>query len=221
MSTSRTPDHFARLYESNPDPWGFQTDPYEQAKYRRSIEVLEAALLSRDGPDNPAPRARLSGHDTGKTTDLSSRRFTAGLEVGCSIGVLTRMLAPLCDTLLGLDIVDQALEAAVKRCADRPWVRFQRMRMPDEWPDQRFDLILFSEVLYFLTPHDIRRCADRAKHSLLPGARVLLVNWLGQSDDPCSGDQAAEHFIAATAGTLSVRRQDRQPGYRLDLLTAP
>jgi hypothetical protein len=54
--------------------------------------------------------------------------------------------------------------------------------------------------------------------SLLPGACVVLVNWLGQSDDPCSGDEAADRFIAATAGSLHVARQVRQPGYRLDLL---
>jgi hypothetical protein len=75
-----------------------------------------------------------------------------------------------------------------------------------------------SEVLYFLTPADIGRCADRVKASLLPGGTVLLVNWLGQSDDPCSGEEAANRFIAATAGVLRVSRQDRQPRYRLDLL---
>ncbi len=177
--------------EFNPDPWGFQTDPYEQAKYHRSI-----ALLGR-------------------------RRFASGLEVGCSIGVLTHMLAPLCDALLGVDLLDQPLQAARARCADQSWVRFQRMRVPDEWPDQRFDLILLSEVLYFLSPADIERCAARIRSSLLPRAKVLLVNWLGQSDDPCSGDEAAEHFIAATADVLPVAHQERQSRYRLDLLAAP
>jgi 2-polyprenyl-3-methyl-5-hydroxy-6-metoxy-1,4-benzoquinol methylase len=191
MIGSRDSSHFARLYQSNPDPWGFQTDPYELDKYRHTVEAL-------------------GGH-----------RFVSGLEVGCSIGVLTRMLAPECETLLAIDIVDQPLEAAAKRCSDQPWVRFQRMQVPDEWPDQRYDLIVLSEVLYFLSPSDIDRCVQRIGGSLLPGARVLLVNWLGQTDDPCSGDQAAERFIPAAVGTLTVAHQDRQPRYRLDLLTAP
>src|ERR1700760_4307280 len=181
MTGSRDPSHFARLYQSNPDPWGFRTDPYEQAKYHHSIEVL-------------------GGH-----------RFTAGLEVGCSIGVLTRMLAPMCATLLAVDIVDEPLAAAAKRCADQWWVRFGRMRIPEEWPDQRFDLIVLSEVLYFLSPVDIDRCASRVGGGLLPGTKVLLVNWLGQSDDPCSGDQAAERFISGTKDVLMIARQDRQP----------
>jgi SAM-dependent methyltransferase len=190
MTESRDPAHFARLYQSKPDPWGFCTDPYEQAKYRHTIEILHGS------------------------------RFVSALEVGCSIGVLTNMLAPQCDALLALDIVDQPLETAVRRCADQPWVKFQRMQVPAEWPDRRFDLILLSEVLYFLTPPDIDRCARQVKASLLPNAKILLINWLGQSDDPCSGDQAAERFITATAGTLAMQHQDRRPRYRLDLLTA-
>jgi hypothetical protein len=94
------------------------------------------------------------------------------------------------------------------------------MQVPNEWPDQSFDLIVLSEVLYFLSPEDIDRCARRTRDSLLSGGKVLLVNWLGQSDDPCSGDQAADRFITSAAETLTVARQDRQPGYRLDLLTA-
>ena len=190
MSGSRDSSHFARLYQSNPDPWGFRTDPYEQARYRHSIEAL------------------------------AGRHFTSGLEVGCSIGVLTHMLAPLCDALLALDIVDAPLTAAAERCADQPWVRFQRMQIPDAWPDRRFDLIVLSEVLYFLSPLDIDRCVQRVAATSLPDVHVLLVNWLGQSDDPCSGDQAAERFIVASSRTLTVRLHERRAGYRLDLLTA-
>jgi SAM-dependent methyltransferase len=188
MTESRSAAHFQRLYEASPDPWGFGSKPYEQEKYWRTVQAL------------------------------GGRRFTSGLEVGCSLGILTRMLAPHCDGLLGVDLVEQPLETARARCADQPGVSFQRMRVPNEWPDLRCDLIVLSEVLYFLTPADIDRCAGRVLASLLPDAMVVLVNWLGQSDDPCTGDEAANHFIAATTGSLGVVRQDRQPGYRLDIL---
>jgi cyclopropane fatty-acyl-phospholipid synthase-like methyltransferase len=177
------------LYESNPDPWGFTDDPYERAKYQHSIEAL----------GNP-------------------NRFLAGLEVGCSIGVLTHLLGPRCETLLGVDLLDQPLRLAAERCADQPWVSFRRMQVPDEWPNQRFDLIVLSEVLYFLSPEDIDRLVHRVTSSLLPGARVLLVNWLGESDDPMTGDAAAERFITTGASDLTVTEQARRPRYRLDLL---
>jgi SAM-dependent methyltransferase len=188
MTGSRPAAHFERLYQSNPDPWSFTTSTYEQAKYQRTLAAL------------------------------GDRRFASGLEVGCSIGVLTQMLAPRCDTLLGVDIVDTPLQIARTRCAVFPRVRFLRMQVPAEWPSQRFDLIVFSEVLYFLTSSDISLCAARTVTSLLPGGIVVLVNWLGPTDDPTTGNDAADHFIAAAARRLTSRRQARHEGYRLDVL---
>jgi SAM-dependent methyltransferase len=190
MTESRSAAHFQRIYEANPDPWGFGSTDYEQEKYQRTVRAL------------------------------GDRRFSAGLEVGCSIGVLTRMLAARCDSLLGIDLVEQPLHAARERCADLAHVRFRRMQVPGDWPDQRFDLIVLSEVLYFLTAGDIDWCARRAVASLLPNAVVVLVNWLGRSDDPSTGDEAADRFIAAASGSLLVSHQVRPPGYRLDVLVS-
>ncbi len=190
MTGSRAAAHFAHLYQSNSDPWGFQTSAYEQTKYRQTLSAL--------------------GH----------RRFTSGLEVGCSIGVLTRELAFRCDSLLGVDIVEDPLEAARSRCADQPQVQFRRMQVPAEWPEGCFDLMVFSEVLYFLSADDIRRCASHVLSSQSPGSMVVLVNWLGQTDDPTPGNEAAKVFIDATTGRLMVERHEQHEGYRLDVLTA-
>ncbi len=190
MTGSRAATHFKRLYESNPDPWGFRTSGYEQIKYGQTISAL------------------------------GDRHFTSGLEVGCSIGVLTRDLAERCDSLLGVDIVEEPLELARSRCADQPQVRFRRMQVPVEWPEGCFDLIVFSEVLYFLSAADIGRCVSRVLDSMLPGGMVVLVNWLGQTDDPTPGNEAAEMFIGATTGRLTVVRGELHEGYRLDVLLA-
>src|SRR5471030_1508163 len=172
MTESRSESHFQRLYQSNPDPWAFQTSAYEQAKYRGTVDAL------------------------------GDRSFASGLEVGCSIGILTRMLAPRCARLLGVDIVEDPLPAARAHCADQPQVRFERMRVPLEWPVERFDLIVLSEVLYFLSAGDIRWCARHVVDTLLPGGVVVLVNWSGRTGDPSSGDVAPERFISATDGVL-------------------
>lgn len=190
MSGSRDAEHFERLYQSNPDPWGFTTSDYEKAKYAATLAALG------DG------------------------RFRSGLEVGCSIGVLTQLLAPACDALLGIDIVAAPLQKAAARCADMGHVRFQQMQVPGAWPEGQFDLIVLSEVLYFLTREDISRCAERVRSCLLPGGVVVLVNWLGQTDDPTPGEAAAEQFIAAMDGALVPVRQVQDQGYRLDLLRA-
>jgi 2-polyprenyl-3-methyl-5-hydroxy-6-metoxy-1,4-benzoquinol methylase len=189
MTGSRSADHFRRIYASGPDPWGFASSPYEQAKYQRTIEAL------------------------------GGRRFASALEIGCSIGVLTRMLAGHCDRLLGIDVVPEPLAAARGRCADLPWVSFAEMQAPDRWPDGRFDLIVFSEVLYFLDRTDIHRCANLARNSVLPNATIVLVNWLGCSDDPCSGDEAADTFVEVCTGRCQSRQVQREVGYRIDVIS--
>ena len=185
---SRDAAHFQRIYDAATDPWQFHTSAYEQAKYRQTIASLD------------------------------DRRFRSGFEAGCSIGVLTRLLAGRCDRLLAVDIVDAPLSVARKACADQPWVRFEQKQVPDEWPDESFDLIVLSEVLYFLSPVDIAKVADRVSATLDEAGIVLLVNWRGRSDDPCTGDEAAGIFIDRTQRWLTARTQHLEDAYRLDLL---
>jgi 2-polyprenyl-3-methyl-5-hydroxy-6-metoxy-1,4-benzoquinol methylase len=124
-------------------------------------------------------------------------RFRAGLEIGCSIGELTRCLALHCDTWHGVDVVAAALETARKRCADLAHVSFSHMQVPAQWPDGSYDLIVLSEVLYFLSRADIALIAARVRDRLTGGGVVLLVNWRGVADNPIGGDAAARLFIAA------------------------
>ena len=182
------PEVFERLYARDPDPWGFHTSQYERDKY--------AATLA----------------------SLPSGRFAAGFEVGCSIGVLTRQLAARCDTLLAVDVAEAALVAARAACAGLDHVSFRRRRIPGGWPRGRFDLIVLSEVLYFLGAADLAATARRAVASLAPGGVALLVNWTGPTNSPITGDAAAQGFIAASRLTPVLQR--REARYRLDLLRA-
>jgi cyclopropane fatty-acyl-phospholipid synthase-like methyltransferase len=188
MSPSVPPAYFDALYARDPDPWSFETSAYEARKYEMSLAAL---------PSQP---------------------FQAALELGCSIGVLTRMLALRCEALLATDGSAVALEHARRRCADLPRVRFRKLRIPDEWPEGDFDLIVLSEILYFLEPSDIRRSAARVRESLRTRGAVLVVNYLGEMDNPTTGEQAAEIFLAGCAPRLRPASQLREPGWRLDLL---
>jgi SAM-dependent methyltransferase len=144
--------------------------------------------------------------------------YEAVFEVGCSIGILTRMLAPICESLLAVDVSRIALKRARHTCHGLGNVTISRMRIPAEWPVQQFDLILLSEVLYFLDPKDIRTTAQKTLSSLSANGKVLLVNWLGETDYPCDGDEAAELFISAAGKNLRIAEQHRNSDYRLDLL---
>ncbi len=191
MTSSHDAEHFRRIYARNADPWAFQTSAYEQEKYQRTLAAL------------------------------GGRRFRSGFEPGCSIGVLTRLLATRCDALLAADIVEEPLCTARKLCVDLPWVRFTRLSVPDEWPDGHFDLIVLSEVLYFLAPKDIARLAGRVLNGLDPDGVVVSVNWRGHGDDPCGGDEAATILLNETHSLLSVASSFLTASYRIDMLTRP
>jgi cyclopropane fatty-acyl-phospholipid synthase-like methyltransferase len=184
--TSLPPAYFDNLYANNGDPWRFASSDYERAKYDATMAAL------------PAPR------------------FSAGFEVGCSIGVLTRQLADRCASLLAVDVADAALAQARARCTGLRHVTIQRMRIPTEWPDRVFDLVLLSEVLYYLSPDDIAQAASRTRACLSRLGAILLVHYILPTDYPCSGDIAAEIFIANVGLAPTLQRREAQ--YRLDLL---
>ncbi len=184
------PGYFERLYQSDSDPWRFATSSYERDKYAVTIAAL--------------PR----------------ERFARGFEVGCSIGVLTRQLAARCTQLLAVDVAETAIAQARARCADLPDVAFARMAVPGEWPGGTFDLVLFSEVLYYLGLDGIVEAARRTLACLEPGGAVLLVNWRGPTDGVGTGEELADRFIAACGSAVRHTRQERAERYRLDVLEA-
>ena len=183
---SLPPAYFDRLYADDPDPWRFETSDYERGKYGATLNAL--------------PRSR----------------FESALEVGCSIGVLTRLLAARCASLLAVDVAEAALGQARRRCADLSQVRFERMQVPEEFPARSFDLIILSEVLYYLAPEAVDRLAATVRACLAPGGCVVLVHYTQPTNYPLSGDAASDRFIAQSG--LPVTRQSRQLQYRLDLL---
>lgn len=181
---------FDALYRDDPDPWEFETSAYEREKYEATLAAL------------PAPRYR------------------RGLEVGCSIGVLTARLAAVCDALVAVDASEVALAAARTRPGNEG-ATFLRADVPTEWPDGPFDLVVLSELLYFLEPAEIPALACRVAGSAERDAAVVLVDYLGPCDRPLDGDAAADAFLTAAA-SRGFRRtgQVRTQSYRIDVLAA-
>ena len=150
---------------------------------------------------------------------LPKQSYESALEVGCSIGILTRELASRCDRLLSLDAAQAALDQAKHRCADVAAVRFEQMFVPEQWPQEVFDLILLSEVVYYMDEQDVGRLASKAAHSLAASGDIVLVHWTGETNYPLTGDEAAGLFIDLIAPSVEVVRRDRYPTYRLDVLS--
>ena len=168
--------HFERLYRSNPDPWNYATSPYEQQKFA----------------------ATLSG--------LQSPRYASAIEVGCSIGVLGAGLRHRCDRYLGLDLSPTALRLARRRLAHCGNVALRQVEVPRRWPRRRADLIVLSEILYYLCPDEVSALARHVALSLVPGGEVVIVACLGDTDTVLSGATATRLFTRALRGLRPVQR---------------
>ncbi len=177
--------YFDELYQRDADPWHFATKDYEHQKYAVTLENL--------------PR----------------ERYRNALELGGSIGVLTRLLAARADQLLSVDAAQIAVDAARARCADLANVEIERATLPDEFPGRKFDLILMSEVGYYFALPDLKRLSERVLDALESGGDLMLVHYLPNVPDyPLTGDEVHEFFLQLPE--LEHLRGLRAERYRLD-----
>jgi len=176
--------YFEALYIKDPDPWNYESSPYEARKYAATVGVLPQATYRR------------------------------GLDLGCSIGVLTCKIATLCNSLTAVDTSRHALTVARQRCPD-PHVSFVHAHLPDgEW-GAPFDLLVLSEILYYLQPEAIQRLAKRLTRHADRGAHVVLAHWTGKTNYPLTADAATE--LLRSSLPVSVLEEVTHPKYRLDL----
>jgi hypothetical protein len=174
--TDRLPDaYFAGMYAGASDPWHLADRWYERRKYAISMAML------------PMPTYRHA------------------FEPGCSVGVLTELLANRCERVTATDVVPDALGAAADRLngvGDRLSLRV--LSLDDDWPSEDFDLVVLSEVAYYLSARRLRDVLDREFARLADGTTVLASHWRHPVVDyPLSGD-AANAMIDATQGLNRV-----------------
>jgi SAM-dependent methyltransferase len=179
-----SPEYFEDKYRNDIDPWQFRSSDYEREKYQATI-----AALSRP-------------------------RYGRALEVGCSIGVFTRLLAPRCDTLVAIDASATAIAAAQENAPAQ--VTFEVGTLPKDFPPGPFDLIILSEVLYYFVEADLQRLAGRCLDALAPGGEMIACHWLGETNYPLTGTDASELFAAAVAFRLPIQVPLRDEAYRLE-----
>lgn len=139
-----------RLHVDEVDPWGVDERWYEQRKRELVLSCL--------------PR----------------QRFRRAVEVGCSTGALAAALAERCDDLLALDQSTTAVRRAQERLADAGLghARAERASLPEEWPVVAgCDLVVISEVGYFLGAARLEQLLARVATSLDADGVVVLCHW--------------------------------------------
>ncbi len=175
---------FESKYRATEDPWSFAANPFELDRYERIL------------------------------ANLRGQTYANAFEPGCSVGVLTARLAPLCGRLLATDLSPTAVERARQRCSALPNITLRCEGLQDIEP-QDWDLLVFSEIGYYFDPAAWRQVAGRLIVALPAGATVLASHWLGHSvDHRMHGDNV--HAILRERPDLHLTQSERHSEFRLD-----
>ena len=172
------------------------TSPYEQAKYEQTLALLP------------------------------SGRIGNALEIACAEGHFTVQLASRVDSLVAADISRVALDRAQERVNGRGQLRFLQLDLAHDPIPGRYDLIVCSEVLYYMGGiSELADVARRIARALRPGGHLVTAHANLVVDDPeqpgfdwdlpYGGRVIGE--VLAGAGDLRLVRELRTPAYRVQL----
>lgn len=145
--TANQTDYFDQLYQHTNDPWHYETRWYEQRKRDICLALLPKAM------------------------------YPTTLEVGCGNGVFSQLLASRSKALLCIDGHAKAVALASERLQRYQHVTVQQGLIPQALPNARYDLIVMSEILYYLSADDLQAVITWLKQSLNPAGTLLCCHW--------------------------------------------
>ncbi|MGR3885673.1 SAM-dependent methyltransferase [Pseudomonas sp. 1152_12] len=178
--------YFDQLFAGNDDPWAFRQRWYERRK-----RALTLAVLTRP-------------------------RYTSIFEPGCANGELSAELAPRCDRLVCCDTAAAAVALAKNRLLGFPHAQVQQSRLPDQWPAGAFELIVLSELCYYLDADDLHRLVDCALASLTEDGQLLACHWRPAIEGcPQTADQV--HALLQQRLVMAPVVQHHESDFLLDL----
>jgi SAM-dependent methyltransferase len=179
--------HFEEMHRRDGDPWGFRTSWYERRKYAITMAAL--------------PRAR----------------YERVWEPAASIGELTRLLSERADRVDASDVSPTAVAAAREANAGRPGVRVAEVRLPAAPPVTGYDLIVLSEILYYLPDPDREQVLVTAAEVAAPEADLVVVHWRHNPEDAWAAGADVNAAVRERPGWSPLVRHD-EPDFVLDVL---
>lgn len=144
---SELSDYFAELYADSTDPWQYEARWYEARK--------RAVCLSL----------------------LPHLHYQSAIELGCSNGVFSKQLAKRCGQLLCIDGQPAAVRLARERLKGLAHVDVQQGLIPQDLPKQTFDLIVVSEILYYLSAAQLQAVIAWLPGALADNGVIVACHW--------------------------------------------
>jgi SAM-dependent methyltransferase len=146
-------EHFDELFGTESDPWGYRSSWPEQRRHQLMLAMLE------------------------------ERSYRSAFEPGCANGTFTALLAHRADGVLAWDGSPAAVDLARAATKSMQHVTIAVGSVPQQWPDDDFDLIVLADFLYYLDPSNLRAVARLAAERIRAGGLILACHWLGSAHD--------------------------------------
>jgi peptidoglycan/xylan/chitin deacetylase (PgdA/CDA1 family) len=176
-----------RAVSSTPSPEAADSHPREKgAAQEQAGEDRRAyweAFFRKEDPWNYGSAYEQEKYDL-QLELLPEGAIDTAVELACAEGRFTEKLAPRVRQLIATDISATALARAAERCRGKDHIDFRQLDLAvDELP-QGVDLIVCSEVLYFLDDEtELRRVAARMAAALKPGGHIITAHALVLRED--------------------------------------
>lgn len=91
-----------------------------------------------------------------------------------------------------MDISPAAAGSATTRLTGEPHVTVEVGGIPADWPGGTFDLIVISELGYYLSTADLGEVSERARASLAPDGVLLACHWRHRTNYPLTAGETHE-----------------------------
>lgn len=170
MTDPRLLADYERRFRDDPDPWAFETSAYEREKRASTIAACGGAVRG------------------------------SVLELGAANGVLAAELAPLARELVAVEAVPTAAALAATRLARLPHAQVVTGLIPGDVPPGPYDLVVASEILYYLDAAAYAATLARLPGWLAPDARLVAVHWRPASAErPRSAAQVHQDLVRHAA----------------------
>lgn len=178
---------YEQRFRADPDPWRYEVSEYEHEKRAATVAACD-----------------------------SSQRRHRTLELGSANGVLASELAAFSDHLVAVEAVPAAAALARQRLDPLPGAVVVEGLIPADVSPGPYDLVVASEILYYLDAAAYETTLAELRGWLEPGARLVAVHWRPngperpRSADDVHRDLRALPFLEHTADGASDE-------YRLDV----
>lgn len=151
FKTGERRHEFEHKYRKHGDYFGYRSNPYELQKYERTLALM-----------------RLWRGEHAKKA----------LEIGCSVGVFTRMIAPDFARITAVDIAKEALAITASEVGplDLGQITYVQSDLLSLDLNQTFDVIFCAEVLMYIREPDAQAACKVLDKHLAPGGVIIEVS---------------------------------------------